>query len=153
MTVNNKHASKSRGYTFPAGEITIKGDEALAFVRERYELPNGDLDRAEGQRMVVKAILEKGLSPSTISDPAKFTGFVAGISKHLTVDDQLSNKTIRRTALSLRMSPGDVKQLQAPISGFDMVNGMSIDVVDRAGMADLAQALRDDTMAEYLRAR
>ena len=78
VTVMNEHASKSRGYTFPAGKITIKGDEALAFVRERYELPNGDLDRAERQRLVVKAILEKGLSPETIRNPAKFTGFVSG---------------------------------------------------------------------------
>ena len=132
VTVMNEHASKSRGYTFPAGKITIKGDEALAFVRERYELPNGDLDRAERQRLVVKAILEKGLSPETISNPAKFTGFVSGVAKHLIVDEGLTDKEIRRTAVSLRLSANDLHLLQAPISGFGTINGASIDVVDRA---------------------
>jgi anionic cell wall polymer biosynthesis LytR-Cps2A-Psr (LCP) family protein len=150
VTVVNEHASKTRGYTFPAGKITIRGDEALAFVRERYELPNGDLDRAERQRLVVKAILEKGLSPETISNPAKFTGFVSEMAKHLVVDDELTDKEIRRTALSLRLSGNDLHLLQAPISGFGTINGASIDVVDRARMAELGKALRTDTMADYV---
>jgi len=150
VTVHNEHASASRGYTFPQGNITLKGDQALAFVRERYELPNGDLDRAERQRQVVKAILAKGMSPQTLADPAKFTGFVSGISQHLTIDDQLTDSEIRKTALSLRMTADDVHLLQAPISGFGTVDGMSIDVVDRARMADLATALREDRMDDYL---
>jgi anionic cell wall polymer biosynthesis LytR-Cps2A-Psr (LCP) family protein len=150
VTVHNEHASASRGYTFPQGDITLEGDQALAYVRERYDLPNGDLDRAERQRRVVKAILAKGMSPQTLADPAKFTGFVSGISQHLTIDDQLTDSEIRKTALSLRMTADDVHLLQAPISGFGTVNGMSIDVVDRAGMADLATALREDRMDDYL---
>jgi polyisoprenyl-teichoic acid--peptidoglycan teichoic acid transferase len=151
VTVYNKHASKSRGYDFPAGDITIQGDRALAFVRERYELPNGDLDRAERQRMVVKAILEKGLSPEVIANPAKFTSFVSGIAEHLTVDDQLGNGEIRTTALSLRLGANDISLLQAPISGFATVRGMSIDVVDGAKMAALANDLQNDTMADYVK--
>ena len=150
VTVMNKHASRSRGYTFPAGKITIRGDEALAYVRERYALPNGDLDRAERQRLVVKAILEKGLSPETIRNPARFTGFVSGVAKHLVVDEGLTDKEIRRTAVSLRLSANDLHLLQAPISGFGTVNGASIDVVDRARMTELAKALRGDTMDDYL---
>jgi LCP family protein required for cell wall assembly len=150
VTVYNEHASESRGYTFPQGTITLKGDQALAFVRERYELPNGDLDRAERQRLVVKAILAKGLSRQTLADPAKFTGFVGGISRHLTIDDQLTDAEIRKTALSLRLTADDVHLLQAPISGFGTVDGMSIDVVDRAAMDDLATALREDRMDDYL---
>ena len=43
VTVFNPHASVQAPYTFPRGEISIKGDEALAYVRERYSLPDGDL--------------------------------------------------------------------------------------------------------------
>ncbi len=150
VTVYNEHASESRGYTFPEGRITVKGDQALAFVRERYALPNGDLDRAERQRLVVKAILQKGLSRETIADPAKFTRFVAGVSKHLTIDDELSDSEIRRTAVSLRLSSSDVTPLQAPISGFATVNGQSIDVVDTKKLAKLADALHDDQMSDYV---
>lgn len=62
VTVTNDHAFSSHGYTYPAGQITIAGEEALWFVRERYALPEGDLDRAENQRKVIKAIVQKGLS-------------------------------------------------------------------------------------------
>jgi LCP family protein required for cell wall assembly len=150
VTVMNEHASKSRGYTFPAGEITIKGEEALVYVRERYALPNGDLDRAERQRLVVKAIMGKGLSPETIRNPARFTGFVSGVAKHMVVDEGLTNHEIRRTALSLRLTANDLHLLQAPISGFGTVNGASIDVVDQARMTELAKAMRGDTMDDYL---
>jgi LCP family protein required for cell wall assembly len=33
------------GANFPAGKQTVSGDAALAFVRQRHNLPNGDLDR------------------------------------------------------------------------------------------------------------
>ncbi len=151
VIVDNQHASASRGYDFPAGKITVSGDQALAFVRERYTLPGGDLDRAERQRQVVQAILAKGMSRETLTDPAKFAGFVAGVSRHLTIDDQLTDSEIRKTALSLRLTASDVHLLQSPIAGFDTVNGMSIDVADQKKTDGLARALRDDTMDAYLK--
>ena len=62
VTVTNKTAFSSHGYDYPKGEITISGEQALWFVRERKQLPRGDLDRAENQRNVIKAIVAKGLS-------------------------------------------------------------------------------------------
>jgi anionic cell wall polymer biosynthesis LytR-Cps2A-Psr (LCP) family protein len=56
--------------------ITLRGEEALAYVRERKQLPHGDLDRAERQRVVLQAILAKGLAKETISNPLKFVSFV-----------------------------------------------------------------------------
>src|SRR5215210_4690966 len=44
VTVHNKYDSVSQGYKFPVGNITVSGDEALAYVRERKQLPHGDLD-------------------------------------------------------------------------------------------------------------
>ena len=62
VTVTNKTAFSSHGFDYPKGKITIAGEEALWFVRERHQLPGGDLDRAENQRNVIKAIVQKGLS-------------------------------------------------------------------------------------------
>lgn len=151
VTVENEHASKSRGYTFPKGEITLKGDEALAYVRERYELPRGDLDRAERQRLVVQAILRKALSRDVLTDPAELNSFVSGFARSVTVDSDFSDSEIRRTALSLRLGADDVELLQAPITGFATVGGQSVDVVDHAGLKSLATALRDDEMDAYLK--
>jgi polyisoprenyl-teichoic acid--peptidoglycan teichoic acid transferase len=151
VTVTNDDAFSSHGYDYPKGEITIAGEQALWFVRERKQLPNGDLDRAKNQRNVMKAIVAKGLSAGVVSDPATFTRFIGGVAKHLTVDNSLTDDEIRRTALSLRLDAQDISLIQAPISGFGTTpDGQSIDVVDTARMAELAKALKTDTMDAYV---
>jgi LCP family protein required for cell wall assembly len=151
VTVRNDDAFSAHGYDYPEGEITISGEQALWFVRERKQLPNGDLDRAKNQRNVLKAIVAKGLSANVVADPGKFTRFIGGVAKHLTVDNSLTDDEIRQTALSLRLDADDVNLLQAPISGFGTANGQSIDIVDTARMAELAKALKTDTMDAYIK--
>jgi LCP family protein required for cell wall assembly len=152
VTVTNKTAFTSHGFDYPKGKITIAGEEALWFVRERHQLPGGDLDRAENQRNVIKAVVQKGLSAKVISDPATFTTFIGNVAKHLTVDNELSDGEIRRTALSLRLGAKDIELLQAPISGFGTSrDGQSIDVVDTAKLAELSTALKKDKLSEYLK--
>lgn len=152
VTVYNKYYSKSRGYEFPVGDITIRGDQALAYVRERKQLPQGDLDRAERQRAVLKAILAKTMSPETIANPRKFSRVVGTVASNITVDSGLTDAKLRKTALSLRLTPGEVHLLQAPISGFGTsADGQSIDVVDTPKMNELATALKNDEMADYVK--
>jgi polyisoprenyl-teichoic acid--peptidoglycan teichoic acid transferase len=151
VTVYNKYASVSRGYRFPVGNVTLRGEEALAYVRERYQLPGGDLDRAERQRAVLAAILAKGLAQETVSNPVKFVYFVRGFSRNVTVDDQLTEKELRSTALSLRLTPRDIRMLQAPISGFGTSpTKQSIDIVDKKKLKELAKALQTDRMDTYV---
>lgn len=151
VTVTNKTAFSSHGFDYPEGKVTMKGEKALWFVRERHALPNGDLDRAENQRNVIKAIVAKGLSADVISDPARFTTFIANLAKHLTVDNSLTDAEIRTTALSLRLSAKNISLLQAPLDGFGTTSdGQSIDVVDTAKLAELSEALKKDTMDTYL---
>ena len=59
VTVMNKFAFESNGYTFPVGEVELGGDAALAFVQMRYDDPDGDFGRQERQRAVVAGIVQK----------------------------------------------------------------------------------------------
>lgn len=150
VTITNDHAFTSHGYSYPKGEINVSGDEALWFVRERHALPRGDFDRAENQRKVVKAIIDKGLSPQVLANPAAFTGFVASLARSMTVDDGLTDSVIRRLAISSRLTPGGVILMQAPISGTGTsADGQSIDIVDQTKLAELSTALRNDTVDAY----
>jgi polyisoprenyl-teichoic acid--peptidoglycan teichoic acid transferase len=151
VRVYNKYGSVSGGYNFPVGNVTLRGEEALAYVRERKQLPHGDLDRAERQRVVLQAILAKGLAKETVSNPFKFVNFARGVAQHVSVDDRLTERELRKTALSLRMTAKDVHMLQAPISGFGTSpTKQSIDIVDKKQLAELAKALRNDEMDAYL---
>ena len=43
----------------PKGNIKLDAKKALAFVRERFSLENGDYDRGKNQEKVIEAVLKK----------------------------------------------------------------------------------------------
>lgn len=67
----------------------LNGQQALTFVRERYNLPNGDYDRAKNQQIALGAILDKVLSPSLIVNYQSLMKVVTN-----TVETSLPNKAI-----------------------------------------------------------
>lgn len=148
VTVNNRKPFSTNGYTFPEGEVTLSGDAALWYVRERGGLLS-ELDRAENQRNVLKAILTKGLSAEVVTDPLRFTRFVGNAAKRIRVDNALTDSELRSTALSLRLRPGNIKMMSVPLGNERKVNGQLVRSVDSDQFAELSQALRKDTMAEY----
>jgi LCP family protein required for cell wall assembly len=58
VTITNKHEFTYQGITFPEGEQTLNGKEALAYSRYRYDR-EGDFGRQVRQQQVVKAVLEQ----------------------------------------------------------------------------------------------
>lgn len=69
------------GANFKAGQQTIEGAAALSFVRQRKNLPNGDLDRIVRQQVFIGALAKKVLSTGTLTDPAKLNGLVEAVQK------------------------------------------------------------------------
>ena len=151
VTVYNPWATEQNaGTRFEKGEITLQGERALVYVRERYPLPNGDLDRAYRQRTVVKAIIGKLATPETLTNPSRFSDVVGQVADTLTVDDQMTNSYITELGTQMRVFSGDgVRMLQAPIRGFGTIAGQSVDVVDHGRLEMLGQALATDTMEQY----
>lgn len=151
VTVTNEHAGTWMGYTFPAGQVTVQGEQALAFVRERYDLPNGDLDRAHRQREVITAIMGKVASKDTLTDPQKFADVTSKLAGYMTVDSSLSSGELWKIARTLQFTGSDgVRQLQAPLSGFGTSeDGQSYDQVDEAGLAELSKAMATDQLDAY----
>ena len=150
VTVKNRVAFSSHGYSYPVGDITLSGDAALWYVRERRGLPS-ELQRAENQRNVLKAILSKGLSAEVVADPLRFTQFIGNAAKQIRVDKTLTNGELRSTAASLRMTPDDITLISAPLGKERRINGQRVYTVDQARLTELSQALRTDTMAAYVK--
>lgn len=69
VSVYNEQTFTSRygGHYFPQGTVYLTSDTALGFVRERYNLANGDVDRAKNQQKVIEAIIKKLASPVMIT--------------------------------------------------------------------------------------
>lgn len=66
------------GYHIVKGEQHMDGDMALCFVRERKHLPSGDFDRGRNQQKLLKAILEKAMSPKIITNYENILSAVEG---------------------------------------------------------------------------
>lgn len=58
---------KNGGYEIKKGYNHMDGKKALAFSRERYNVPGGDEQRGKDQQAVLKALLEKAMSPSILT--------------------------------------------------------------------------------------
>jgi len=156
VTVNNKVASSMKSesgkiYQYPVGEITLSGEAALLYCRERFDLPNGDFDRAGRQRDVLKAILVKAASPEVMANPAKVTELIGAIGKYVTVDSGMTTQLMLEYAGQMKLSGGDsIKSLQAPLVGQSTsTDGQWIAVYDPAAVATLGQAMREDTIGTY----
>ena len=150
VTVRNRTEFSSHGFNYPVGDITLSGDAALWYVRERRGLPS-ELTRTENQRNVLKAILSKGLSAEVVADPLRFTQFIGDAAKQIRVDKTLTNGELRSTAASLRLTPDDITLISAPLGKQRKIGRQEVYTVDRAKLAELSQALRTDTMAAYVK--
>lgn len=58
--------STNNGFSFSKGENQLDGEKALAFARERYHLSGGDNARGKNQMKVIKAVIGKMTSGTTI---------------------------------------------------------------------------------------
>lgn len=75
------------GAHFPAGTQTLTGEDALSFVRQRHELPRGDLDRIVRQQVFMASLVGKVLSGKTLSDPRKLEGLTSAVQRSVVLDE------------------------------------------------------------------
>ncbi|MBB5893696.1 LCP family protein [Kutzneria kofuensis] len=83
-----KQATKDSfsGANFPAGEQTISGVDALKFVRQRHELPGGDLDRIKRQQVFMAGLASTVLSGGTLTNPGKLAALINAIKNAVVLD-------------------------------------------------------------------
>ncbi|MEU8603232.1 LCP family protein [Streptomyces sp. BPPL-273] len=76
----------------PAGEHTVEGEQALAFVRTRHSVGfGGDLSRIQIQQQFLSALMRKLKSNDTLTSPSKMLKLAEAGTEALTVDSQLDS--------------------------------------------------------------
>jgi len=152
VRVYAEEASKESGFTIQKGWNNLNGEQALQFVRERYQLKEGDISRGRRQMAFVKALMVKTLSPGVVLNPVKLTSFINAATDNAVVSKGLTGKFLRSEAIAMRDLRGDdIVFITAPFSGYGTApNGGAIDILDQPRMESLALALQDDKVEEYL---
>ncbi len=109
------------GADFPAGWQKLNGPQALSFVRQRHDLPRGDLDRVVRQQVVMASLAHQVISSKTLSSPATM--------------NRLQHAIQRSVVLSSGWDIMDfVNQLQKLAAG--KIAFATIPVLDESGWSD-----------------
>ncbi|TXG90570.1 LytR family transcriptional regulator [Rhodococcus rhodnii] len=118
------------GANFTMGEQTLSGPDALSFVRQRHDLPRGDLDRIVRQQVFMASLANQVLSARTLSDPAKLSQLTRAVERSVVIDDDWDIVDFARQLQNL--AGGDVQFDTIPVANLNGMTewGESIVVVD-----------------------
>src|ERR1700694_6007453 len=75
------------GADFPAGWQKLDGPPALSFVRQRHDLPRGDLDRVVRQQAAMASLAHEVISGKTLSSPATLNRLEGAIQRSMVISD------------------------------------------------------------------
>lgn len=79
---------RKNAITLREGRQTLNGEEALAYARMRKKDPRGDIGRGERQQEIVKALIKKGASISSITS---YGEVLDSLEKHLSMNLTFGN--------------------------------------------------------------
>jgi LCP family protein required for cell wall assembly len=134
------------GLQLAAGEHTVSGKTALAFLRDRHGVGDGsDLSRISSLQQFLSSLLRKVKHDGTLGDPAKLYGLAKAASQNITLSTSLARPStmvdIARAFEGIDL--GDITFVQYPGSVDDPAFPGKV-VPDRATADRLISAVRAD---------
>lgn len=155
VTLNNPISFRPRhssNFYFPKGELTLDGEQALAFVRERKSFPSSDYQRVKNQQLFVKSMLGQILSRDTLTNPGMVQDVISEISPYIAVDETLDAATVAKLASGmLNIRTSDMTFFTLPNNGTGRsADGQSIVVPDMEMIEKFGTALQEDKVDEFV---
>lgn len=86
VCLNNPVNEPLSGANFPAGPQTLSGADGLSFVRQRYDLPRGDLDRITRQQVYMASLARQVLSAGTLTNPSAVNDLMDAVRRSVLLD-------------------------------------------------------------------
>lgn len=120
------------GVDLPGGRQTIEGVQALAFVRQRYGLPNYDLDRIARQQAFLSGLARKVISTDVLTSPGKIADLVAAVKKSVVLSQGWD---LTEFAEQMRgLTGGNIEFHTIPTQGNAVIGGADVLRVDQAAV-------------------
>jgi LCP family protein required for cell wall assembly len=146
VTVAKRTYDPMHNRTWPAGHQHLDGRQALDFVRQRWNLPGGDLDRIKRQQAFLHALADQALGTR---NPLKIDRFVRAATHSVTVDDSVTAGTLRGLAARLLKTPL-MEYLTAPVARFATRDGQSVVLLDQDAGGELFGDVRSDRVGDFV---
>jgi LCP family protein required for cell wall assembly len=95
---------KYTGLDIKAGELTLEGTQALAFLRSRHSVGDGsDLGRISSQQAFLSSLVRTLRSAKVLSDPIKVYGLAKAATRNIQLSESLADpSTIVSMALAVK---------------------------------------------------
>jgi LCP family protein required for cell wall assembly len=108
------------GFVGHDGDQVVAGDSALAFVRQRHGLVNGDLGRIQRQQQFLGSVFRQATESNVLFNPIRVTNLLSAIKDALTLDDGTSLTDLEKLGLRLRgLDPSKVSFETIPQRGLE----------------------------------
>lgn len=135
---------------FTKGTMHMDGAQALDWIRQRKQFPQGDFARMRHQQEFLKALMDKAASTGTLTNPAKLNNFLKAVTAAVTVDNSFS---LTDMAVQFRNLRGEnLTFLTSPNRGGQTIAGQSVVVSDREKALAMYEAMAADKMTEWMAA-
>lgn len=149
VTVYNRIASDSFGSVFDGGWIRLDSSTALNYVRERYGLPNGDLDRTERHRATLTGMAAR-IGELANQDAFAVLEYLPPWWNTVRVGGLSIDHAIGLIKTSKSYTHDSVSSAMVPIAYFDMVNNQSVNRVNDFRLAQLVAQLQAGDISAYV---
>ncbi|WP_157535487.1 LCP family protein [Nocardia inohanensis] len=126
------------GAVFPAGRQHLDASNALAFVRQRHGLPNGDLDRTHRQQAFLTSIAKSLKDSGTVTNITRIKELMDAAHRDVVVSDDWDLKSFV-TSLGRADSPS-IEFRTLPVLRYDNINGQDVNIIDPAAIKKEVQA-------------
>ena len=131
------------GADFPAGSQTLDAAQALAFVRQRHGLENGDLDRTHRQQAFLISVMHQLQNSGTFSDITKLKSLMDMAHEDVVLSSGWGEDQFKRIAA---LAGSDVEFRTLPVVRYEVVDGQDVNIVDPSTIrAEIATALGNTT--------
>jgi LCP family protein required for cell wall assembly len=126
------------GANFPAGRQRLDAAQALAFVRQRHGLENGDLDRTHRQQAFLSSVMHQLQDAGTFTNIGKLKDLMAVARKDVVLSAGWDEDMFRKMGT---LAGGSIEFRTLPVVRYDNINGQDVNIVDPAAIkAEVAAA-------------
>ena len=141
VCLNHSTEDKDSGANFRRGEQTVSGGQALSFVRQRKNLPRGDLDRIVRQQAFLSSALHQVLSAGTLTSPSTMGGLMDAVHRSIVLDPGLDLLEFAQQAKGI--ASGDLAFATIPVitANGRSEDGQSIVEIDPAAVRTFVAGL------------
>jgi len=132
------------GADFPAGRQRLDASQALAFVRQRHGLENGDLDRTHRQQAFISSVMQELQAAGTFTNLDKLKSLMAVARKDVVLSSGWDEDMIQRLGSLASGSPNgnQVEFRTLPVVRYANIDGQDVNIIDPAAIkAEVAAAI------------